>query len=122
MWDVAGVSHFEPAVYINGDDWSQGCGSNSDCVRQSRIILPDPGVLHLCKFSVILMRFCMSSNSSASSTGQGEMKHGHLQGRCAEGRVTLHWATCTMAQGSRKKPDMLLLERSEMKARVQNGA
>ena len=64
----------------------------------------------------------MSNNSSTLSTGQGEMKHGQLQGRCAGGRVTLHWAMCTMAQGSRKKHDMLLLERGELKARVQNGA
>lgn len=58
-----------------------GRRSSTDPVKQSRIILPDPGVLHLCKFSGILMRFCMSNNSSASSTGWGETKRGCSQGR-----------------------------------------
>lgn len=85
-------------------DTGQGCGSSIHSAGQSRITLPDPGVLHLCKSSVILMRFCPSNNSSALSTGRGERKCGHLQGRCAGERVTLHGATRSRARGGRNKP------------------
>lgn len=78
----------------------QGCGSGIDSVRQGRIILPDPGVLHLGKFSVILMRFRMSNNASGLSTGRGERKRGHWRGGCARGRVTLHRVTLHPERGA----------------------
>lgn len=66
-------------------------------VGPSRIILPDPGVRHLYRFSAILMRFCMSNNSSALSTGRGETERGHRQGHRAGDRVTLRRAVCSGA-------------------------
>lgn len=81
MWEEHSLGHSRAS---QGSGTSAGLGTQ---LQPSSPVLPGPGVLHLGTFSTALMRLCMSNNSSAWSTGQGELKCGHVPGRAGSRAV-----------------------------------